>query len=72
MNCPVPASRIVASNGKVLFFQLLSEGRIIEMVIMRKIAGGMLIRKMEPHERWGYLVHHQGDFVTAVITEEET
>jgi hypothetical protein len=70
MSLLVSAKRTVASNGRVMFFQLLSEGQILESITVRKIESGMLIRKMEPHERWGYMVFHQGDFVTAIMGEK--
>jgi hypothetical protein len=71
MSLLVSAHRILACNGRVMFSQLLSEGRILEMVVVRKIKGGMLIRKIKPWEMWGYLVYHQRDFVTAIMGEEE-
>jgi len=53
-------------NGKVIFFQLIHNGRVLETYCLRIKKRGWRMSYPSKHQRWGYDVMVYDDYLTIV------
>lgn len=60
------AERYISYGHRTWFYQLISNGKILEMYSLRKRKNGALLLYPIQYSRWRYMVMVEDDYVTIV------